>query len=364
MSDSISRIAEIIKDYRSGELPISLDEAHVKKWIQQFDGKSQKTILDETALILEKWYFGKEDIDAFLCKVIDFLSDQAHVFAPTLLSMTAFVLPLNRSGKSQAVILQRLKDIVAQKYKVVIKTATEYEIQRYVYIDDGLYTGRKARNEISSLIRTLPQGVNLDVFYLVAGTSGLKYSEKALLEEASQFDIRLNIYRFHLIHNNNHVQQEYEQDGSVLESYEKSNQCLWPEQRMANGHKLIEDYVSSKLQSKPNREKYLFRTHPWTNDSGVFSCVGNRNIVEREFLLKGIEIASRSNCEEKGIYPLGFNLWPSLGFGSFCATYLNISNTCPLVLWWGNLTEHGDLLDCWYPLLPRRVNELDEQSAF
>lgn len=35
---------------------------------------------------------------------------------------------------------------------------------------------------------------------------------------------------------------------------------------------------------------------------------------------------------------------------------MNISNTCPLVLWWGNNTDKGDVLDAWYPLLPRRVN--------
>lgn len=64
----------------------------------------------------------------------------------------------------------------------------------------------------------------------------------------------------------------------------------------------------------------------------------------------------RSN---KGLYPLGYNLTPSLGFGSFCATDLNISNTCPIVLWWGNVIEKGNELDCWYPLLPRRISAKD-----
>ncbi len=35
---------------------------------------------------------------------------------------------------------------------------------------------------------------------------------------------------------------------------------------------------------------------------------------------------------------------------------MNISNTCPLVLWWGNNKDKGNALDSWYPLLPRRVN--------
>lgn len=53
---------------------------------------------------------------------------------------------------------------------------------------------------------------------------------------------------------------------------------------------------------------------------------------------KGIAITQNIQ-EHKGLYPLGYNLTPSLGFGSFCATDLNISNTCPIVLWWGNVIE-------------------------
>lgn len=56
---------------------------------------------------------------------------------------------------------------------------------------------------------------------------------------------------------------------------------------------------------------------------------------------------------------MGYNLIQSFGFGSFCATDFNISNTCPLVLWWGNVTKQGNELDCWYPLLPRRISDKD-----
>ena len=82
------------------------------------------------------------------------------------------------------------------------------------------------------------------------------------------------------------------------------------------------------------------------------------DIVEEEFLKKGIAI-TKNIQDHKGLYPLGYNLTPSFGFGSFCATDLNISNTCPIVLWWGNVIEKGNELDCWYPLLPRRISNAD-----
>ena len=29
------------------------------------------------------------------------------------------------------------------------------------------------------------------------------------------------------------------------------------------------------------------------------------------------------------------------------------------MLWWGNVIEKGNELDCWYPLLPRRISNAD-----
>ena len=52
----------------------------------------------------------------------------------------------------------------------------------------------------------------------------------------------------------------------------------------------------------------------------------------------------------------------SFGFGSFCAFNMNISNSCPLVLWWGNIEKNGSVLDDWYPLLPRRTNAETEEN--
>ena len=46
-----------------------------------------------------------------------------------------------------------------------------------------------------------------------------------------------------------------------------------------------------------------------------------------------------------------------------CAFDMNISNACPLVLWWGNTEKKENILDNWYPLLPRRVNVSGESGV-
>lgn len=52
------------------------------------------------------------------------------------------------------------------------------------------------------------------------------------------------------------------------------------------------------------------------------------------------------------MYPLGYNLWPSFGFGVLFATEFNVSNNAPLVIW----AETSN----WYPLLPSRVNNKND----
>lgn len=69
-------------------------------------------------------------------------------------------------------------------------------------------------------------------------------------------------------------------------------------------------------------------------------------------------------------FDIGLTTPPSFGFGSLVATDYNISNTAPLVMWWGSLEESDNSpVGCWYPLLPRRDNKklysyvAEEESA-
>src|SRR5205823_14973302 len=46
-------------------------------------------------------------------------------------------------------------------------------------------------------------------------------------------------------------------------------------------------------------------------------------------------------------WPLGYDVFKCVGFGSLLVTYRNCPNNCPLVLWAG---------DPWFPLSPRKTN--------
>ena len=58
-NESLQGIAEIIGNYRLGELPQPLDSNHVDRWVRQFSEESQEVILIETLHILREWYFTK-----------------------------------------------------------------------------------------------------------------------------------------------------------------------------------------------------------------------------------------------------------------------------------------------------------------
>ena len=365
MNKNINELIDILSDYRTGELDFLIDENHIRKWISQFESSVQYVILSETVHIFRKWYFHKKDYEDFLSTMLVFLRKK-YIFAEQDLVQNVSFFNQQNDGESQKRLITILNEKIRRESGASIVTNVSDGIDKYVYIDDGLYTGKRARKDLSKLVAILPQGSKLDVFYMVAGTQGLKYVEEQLRPIAENRGIVLELYRMHPLKNVRFAENWYETDGTYVESYSKEHTCLWPSISLSNDEKIkkFENHVKS-LSDK--FEKRLYRSGHWSNDAGIFSTEENRNIVEKAFLKKGIEIVESCKATD-GMYPLGYNLWPSFGFGSFTANYMNISNTCPLVLWWGNTTLKGDTLDAWYPLLPRRVNaneifEIDEDAA-
>ncbi len=90
-----------------------------------------------------------------------------------------------------------------------------------------------------------------------------------------------------------------------------------------------------------------WRTGKSIGPNKFFSSSQGRELLEHEFLKKGVEI--RGMCPLLNIYqrPLGNTTMRTFGFGTLFATYRNCPNNAPLVLWAG---------DPWYPLLPRITN--------
>ena len=355
-------IANIIQNFRKDELPIQLDSRHVEKWVSQFSQETQDVILFETLHVLNEWYFSDSKIDDILDSILSYITRKYEFSSDFEMLKSVSFIQVQEMGLSQRKMLERLINMVNDRYDYPLKTSVDEETKHYVYIDDGLYTGRRARTDIEECLWLLPRESTLDVFYIVGATQGVEYVKNKLTSIINEQNIQFKIHTYKKLCNNKKVSKTYEYNGECVETYEKYKKCLWPTSK-ASGIQEIADYYSSLMQLGDNYEKIPYRAYPWENDNGIFSSAQNREVVEIEFLVKGIEII-RSLSKESKMYPLGYNLWPSFGFGSFCAFDMNISNACPLVLWWGNLSKEGNPLDNWYPLLPRRSNaESDEADA-
>ncbi len=115
-------------------------------------------------------------------------------------------------------------------------------------------------------------------------------------------------------------------------------------------------FQKSELEKICKAKNIKLNIHRWREE--YFSNLVNRDIVEEEFLKKGLQLQKIKII--KGLYPLGYNLTPSFGFeSSFCATDLNISNTCPIVLWWGNVIEKGNEVGLLVSSVAERISDKD-----
>lgn len=335
----MKELASIIKNFRKGELDVKLDEEHVERWLSQFSEESQDVILKETTHIFSELYFNKDDIkEGFLDKVITYLMQEYSTCENVV-----FV-SMQESGHSQRILVDMLEKRVQKNYGFSIQREVTNTPQTIVYLDDGLYTGSTAKKELISLIERLPANCRIDVFFMIAHSSSLWYVKKVVLPEAKKKNISVEIFPKICLETNKHSSNHQEH--------------LWPSSSLRSIPVFAQygDCVEEALRSINSPAiNYVYRKGIWNDDEGIFSSVKNRNIVEQEFFLKGLKIY-QSMSDPKGKYPLGYNTYASFGFGSFCASDLNIPNTCPLVLWWGNVRTCGDALDNWYPLLPRRTN--------
>ena len=94
-------IAEIIKDFRQSSVGIEINQAHVHKWVSQFNPDVQDTILEETLHILKKWYFGRDKISLFLNEIMNYLKLENKNATDADPFKGICFLDIQESGKSQ-----------------------------------------------------------------------------------------------------------------------------------------------------------------------------------------------------------------------------------------------------------------------
>lgn len=331
--DLADAISTIIISYRHDEKIAPLDRNHVLKWVNQFDEEDRHIILEETFRILKDQYYSRERIKEILNRWIEKLLNKFNTFDNIIFTNTQEI------GSSQKILYSMIEDQLGDKmHKQSQKFDDIHKI--YLYVDDGLYTGGRAKKDIAKLLEELPRGSVLYVFYLFAYSDAFFYWKENFEQTATNKNIKLFFRVERIFHNKRN-------------SAESSLDFVWPSMEARKNPDVV---AYEEKMKETGKAHFLYCPDIYDNTAGMFSTYEAGKVVGNAFLKYGLKICNK--LYKKMFRPLGISNMPNFGLGTFAVTDFNISNTSPLVLWWGSLEETTEPLGCWYPLLPRRDNKV------
>ena len=346
--DYCKEIAEIIAGYRlhdrnSGALDIEIDKAHVERWISQFDS-NQEIILEETANLLRSYYFSKENVGEYLTGIYS----NPNIWGEDIeagLSNAVF-LDCQSKGKSQHKLYKKSRKIIQEQYDIDIDD--NGEAKTFVYVDDCMFSGLTAFKDLNWLVNKIPDGSRIIMVFIAVHSFAEWWVKTNLTQKMEQKNIKLEIWRCGTIQNS----------GGRNSSYD----CLWPKEFDSKEVQAYLETIEEEHKASPEKKVRLFRESRYTG--GPYSSERNRAILEQALMEAGLKIIGFPKDSKLYMRPMGYDNRISFGFGAFFATYMNMSNNCPLAYWWGDKSA-GDWnpLSKWYPLLPRKVNEQDGEAC-
>ncbi|MCL4239735.1 MAG: hypothetical protein KJ048_00130 [Dehalococcoidia bacterium] len=330
--DLLQSIATTIADYRDGEIDRPTPE-HVDRWVSQFDRAVRVPILRELNHVLDKTYITRDNVSEFLAKLVvheRLTGGQAADFWRGIR-----VLDIQQGGSSQHDLLTLFDQRLRDECGLAVESCGETP-SAYVYLDDGIFTGNRLKNDVTGWLAGLPPGPAKLVVIVIAWHEGGRYYAETEIKKAAAargVDLAVDWWRCLAIEDR--------------KAYINACDVLRPRELLDDP--LARGYVAA-LTYQP-----VYRTAAGVGPAGFFTDEEGRALLEREFLTAGLRIREQSPHLNEYQRPLGNMVLQSLGFGSLLVTYRNCPNNAPLALWAG---------DPWYPLFPRRTNVRPVDEGF
>lgn len=331
----LKSIADIIKDYRAGEIS-PLTAEHVDRWVRQFDGDVQIPLLVEVEHVFKKTYFGKKFVTDFFANQITNVRVAGD--SPVEFWKAANLLNIQQNGNSQREIVELFGESLKAHLGISISDCGSPN-GTFVYLDDALFSGRRIETDLKGWVEeSAPQEATVYVLVIGAYRYGEWNCKNRLKEFAAKAGkaIKFTFWAAARLENRR--------------TYKNKSEVLWPVE--------IPDDINVTAYMKPKTNfNFEARTVGGRLEYNVFSGESGRQLLEREMLLAGARILSGCQSAKKSIRPLGFGPF-ELGFGATIVTYRNCPNNCPLAFWWGDPNATSGSLN-WYPLLPRKTYDSD-----
>lgn len=322
LDDDAERLATIIQDYREGEVRRP-DAAHVLRWIEQFPEAVREPVLAETTHVLAQTYVNKDAMIRFLNTVA-----QSEKFAgghPARFWRGVSFLRLQQVGDSQRDMLALFDAVLLELFGFDTR-ACGADPHTYVYLDDGIFTGGRVRQDLVKWIqRDAPREVKVAVIVIAAHRGG-EYYARTQIEKAAK-DVGKALVLDTWYRTAFEDRKAYIEDSDVLRPKRLPSEAA--------------EYAAT-LRFPPE-----LRHQDGLGDLELFSSPAARDRLEQEFLKAGVTVRELCPLLPGQMRPLGAMLLETLGFGTMFVTHRNIANNAPLALWAGRP---------WYPLFERRTN--------
>ncbi|WP_159476394.1 hypothetical protein [Chryseobacterium sp. 18068] len=349
MEEKIDKIISVIGEYRAEDIGrgyrTRIDADHFKKWLGQFEESDREFLVDEMLHVVPKSYLTKEHTLQMISTEFDFISkhlgydDIDHFFDETEF------LDCQPSGKSQKVFLGFIDELLKDKYGRSLSDCGTKTIKQWFYTDDVMASGGTFREDILSKINEYGKKEFIDSNIKIIGSFVILHTwasknVRFIIDQKLGLELkdRLRFYRVSEIENIPYK--------NYFTPDQKFN-LIYP-LKSSVGEEVLE-FVEENLNDdyEYRNEKFAFRNVNDPKEEHFFSSSENRIRYEHILLDKGFEIIkSIDHINANSLRPLGMTN-PSnktLGTGTHFFTWRNVSNTCPIVFWWGS--------NDWYPLFP------------
>ncbi len=327
--DPFARLAQVLADYeplRGRNL-----QAWVEKWAAQFDEGVRQRVVEETAHVLENTLITQMAAEQILKTLI---TDEDMCGDGDIRDWwkSSNFLWLSRKGQSQRIMRDMIDKSLQDTYGLSI-TDCGSELQRYIYLDDVVCTGTQWNYAVNGWLKRErkklagDEEVHLHLIALACHRDRQDYWIGKLKTEAKVLGISLKI--------------------DVWAGFEMKPSVLWPtfEPKDYDDSQPVEKLIE---ELKPKRYPMRLRKNLTDPNCIVFSSEDARDLLEREFLTAGCRIRYEpSHNFGEPFWPLGYDRFAGMGFGTPIVTWRNCPNSAPLALW-----AEGR----WSPLLPRDNN--------
>ena len=313
----------------------------MERWIGQFP-QNQDIILGETKKLLSRYYFSEERVYKKLRKLAtteELWDDPGEVMTK------AYFLDCQAAGKSQRQLLDMMEKVAQEIYGVRIKRTDKAVDDQaiYIYLDDGLFSGKTLFNDITSFLPDVCNGSTIWSIFLIVHSFGEWWVRENVQKKFNMQKIGFHIGYYQKLSNSGGKDYPFD--------------CLRPTQYKSD---LVDEYICSlKKETEDNPDKKCFTFRDGERPaSSKFDSEKARTILEQELMEAGLRICNFPKTRTQYMRPMGFDNRITFGLGAYFATFMNMSNNCPLAYWWGDAeAEDWHPFSKWYPLLPRRAHD-------